>query len=302
LKINELEAGQKQKFVPSNTDENRMFQKFLSDCSESIAAMKETSLFLYRGLTTPPHVIFLGRSRDQRDTRDTSSSIQTSIDEILQKGGLTALRSNSIFSTSVSSDAGFYGTPYMIFPKNGFSFTWSPKIRDFTSYCNQCRVLNSDEIYKFGKDYTVLSDEIENIIKAGRQFKNEVYARLQQNLQTNPEIKSALAKVYYQIGNLFSGNSEINPEFIPSAKLIMSRGVVTNGSPELLNELLKLPDLNNKLNSIKEIHPADIFKGLGYTNQNFAGALKSQYEIMIHGEYYAFQKNRYYPELSRAIL
>lgn len=136
--INTLKPGEKRKFEPSNSDKERSFSKFLSDCSESIAAMKQTNKILYRGIANPMNRAvlntFIGRSRDKRETLDTPNEIQKIFDDVLRANNFIALRSNSIFCTSMRDFATGYGLVYLIFPINGFKYTYSPYIEDFTEF------------------------------------------------------------------------------------------------------------------------------------------------------------------------
>jgi hypothetical protein len=134
MKINEIDPGEKQTFEPSNTDLSKSFGKFLSDCSESIAAMQATNTFLYRGMSNivSPD-IFIGRSREHRNSLTFKPSVSKQIDKQFIKAGFKTHRSNSIFCTSLAGVAVTYGRLYMIFPINGFDFAWSSEVYDFAT-------------------------------------------------------------------------------------------------------------------------------------------------------------------------
>jgi hypothetical protein len=100
-------------------------------CKIIIDQYRNSQEFLLHGQRNMPDV-FLGRSRDSRPPVDTLPQAQTLIDEKLKGAGFTALRGNSIFCTSAEVMAGDYGTLYVIFPVDGFSFTWTPKVSDFS--------------------------------------------------------------------------------------------------------------------------------------------------------------------------
>jgi hypothetical protein len=133
MKIYEIEAGEKQKFEPSNSDENRTFQKFLSDCSDSIAAMQSANKFIFRGTSSFPSEIFIGKSRDNRNSLSYVREESKIIDFQFEQDGFDARRTNSIFCSGSGPEAGSYGKLYMIFPINGFKFTWSPMVVDFAT-------------------------------------------------------------------------------------------------------------------------------------------------------------------------
>lgn len=104
------------------------------NCSQFLKL--STGKFLYRGIDSMPGGFknyFIGKSPKDRLPRDTDINVQTKIDQKLLDGGFIAIRSNSIFCTSVLAQAQFYGFAYIIFPFNGFDYTWSPKISDLTT-------------------------------------------------------------------------------------------------------------------------------------------------------------------------
>lgn len=185
MKINEIETdiapGEKRQFEPSNTDTSRSWDKFLSDCSDSIVAIKSAGKFLYRGITHTKMSgsipdIFIGRPRTTRLALDTPESIQDAFDNQLKARNFTALRSNSIFCVSNVEYTFRYGRPYVIFPVNGFSFTWSPRISDLTEFLFDINVSDGDELEKYCEDDPKLmaSYKQDDLISAIRS-ENEIY-------------------------------------------------------------------------------------------------------------------------------
>lgn len=120
----------------SRVDRNRLFRVclFIEDhCSDFLNILKKTNMFLYRGIKDcGNNQIFLGYSRNDRTPRDTDAYIQTLTDTYLKLQGFTALRSNSIFCTADESATDIYGRQYIIFPINGFKYTWSLVHEDWT--------------------------------------------------------------------------------------------------------------------------------------------------------------------------
>ncbi len=105
----------------------RMWQILETECSEFIPQMQQAGKLLYRG--TREHVgQFEGRSRWDRQTKDSSTEVSNKFDEIMSELGVQALRSNSIYTTSSYGFASAYGdNVYIIFPKNGFHFLGTNK-------------------------------------------------------------------------------------------------------------------------------------------------------------------------------
>ena len=104
-----------------------LVQTIQTECSQALKAFKSTGKILLRGVkkgksNAPAYV---GRSWNERKTMNSEPEGQKVFDYALQKMGISALRSNSIFTTSDSNQAGGYGNLYIIIPKNGFQFSWS---------------------------------------------------------------------------------------------------------------------------------------------------------------------------------
>jgi len=105
----------------------RMFAILDSECSEFIPHMQAAHKLLYRG-TRNDEDQFEGRSREDRQTKDSSSQVSAKFDQMLSELGVKALRSNSIYTTSSYGFASAYGhNVYIIFPKNGFNFLGTNK-------------------------------------------------------------------------------------------------------------------------------------------------------------------------------
>lgn len=94
------------------------------ECSQAIAVYKQAGKVLLRGSKNAP-AAFVGKSWNQRNPKDSDKLGQELFDAALTKLGITALRSNSIFTSSTVEQAANYGSVYMIFPKNGFQFSWT---------------------------------------------------------------------------------------------------------------------------------------------------------------------------------
>ena len=84
----------------------------------------------YRGLQTWPdgmNPAFVGQSREDRQPKDSSRDLTQLFDAALASSGFKSLRSNSIFVSSSISFANDYGRPWVIFPLDGFNFTYTNK-------------------------------------------------------------------------------------------------------------------------------------------------------------------------------
>ncbi len=82
---------------------------------------------LYRSLSVMSGIpdIFIANSREDRVPKDTALMYQEAIDKKLKEAGFNALRGNSIFCISDVGGA-YFSKKYIIFPINGFNYTWCP--------------------------------------------------------------------------------------------------------------------------------------------------------------------------------
>lgn len=122
MKINE---------VISKTDEDvyEICSTISSQCSEFISDMRQSEKFLLRGINSE-YPWFEDKSPTYRYPRGQTVYHQKLLDLSLEMLGFGSLRHNSICCTSSLSRAMNFAPPYLIFPKNGYKFTWSPKIKD----------------------------------------------------------------------------------------------------------------------------------------------------------------------------
>lgn len=106
--------------------------KIKNECIEIFKIYKQTNKYLYRGVRLPAGLknkqpmLFNGAIRNNRKRMDTSISEEDtiSINEALRQLGIEARRNNSLFTSPHISVAEAYGIPYMIFPKDGFKYSW----------------------------------------------------------------------------------------------------------------------------------------------------------------------------------
>jgi len=123
MRLNEIAAIPK--FLPN------IVPLLTSKCSEILSFYKKTNGFLYRGIKVQkPVIIQPEMNENSRMPVDVSIDSQRVIDLKLKESGFNALRGNSIFCKGSLHYAKSYGEPYIVFPCNGFHYTWSDKIYD----------------------------------------------------------------------------------------------------------------------------------------------------------------------------
>lgn len=92
------------------------------DCGQAVSVYRKTNAVLFRGAKGNP-VAYSGKPRTDRKPKDSTHYAQNLFDYCLEKLGFKALRSNSVFATYDLGQASSFGTVYVLFPKDGFSFT-----------------------------------------------------------------------------------------------------------------------------------------------------------------------------------
>lgn len=129
MRIYEIEHGEKQQVMPGFSD-NDVLKILEKNCSQAWSAMVQTKKMLFRGMGSESRSILHAKTRIDRTTA-TFDKPRQQIDSAFAELGFKALRSNSISTTSSYGEAGNFGNVYIILPKDGFDFTWSPVVADF---------------------------------------------------------------------------------------------------------------------------------------------------------------------------
>jgi hypothetical protein len=99
-------------------------------CSDILHIYKITNKPLYRGIKKAHHQMFIARSREDRVPTDSHHGVSDIINASLKYVDIKARRDNSIFCTGDKDYADEFGSPYVIFPVNGFNYTWSRYYKD----------------------------------------------------------------------------------------------------------------------------------------------------------------------------
>lgn len=122
MKINEIYPGEKRNLQATNF--NEIWDKLIiPNCSEILDLYKSTGALFYRGIDNNVP-IFRGYSRNDRRPRDNYIMLSELFEIGLKHLGMTALRTNSIFVINNAKFASSFGKLYIIFPINGFEYTW----------------------------------------------------------------------------------------------------------------------------------------------------------------------------------
>lgn len=123
----QLEKAIADNMKKQSTQFGPLVQTIQKECSQVLKSYKYTGKVLFRGLknTKSNSPAYIGRSWNERKTLNSSPEGQKLFDYVMEKMGISALRRNSIFTTTDANQAEGYGNLYVIIPKNGFQFSWA---------------------------------------------------------------------------------------------------------------------------------------------------------------------------------
>jgi len=116
--------------IPLSKKHTKVVNFIKTNCSDILKLYQRSGQYLYHGFKEKHQLLFLGNPRTDRKPRNSEPKFQEAIDNHLKDAGFKALRSNSIFCVPLRRRSSYYGSPYIIFPLNGFNYTWSDKFFD----------------------------------------------------------------------------------------------------------------------------------------------------------------------------
>lgn len=282
-------------------DPQEFFTRVVKECSFAVNAMKKTRELLFRGrnsLLSPNQLYYPNPNRQPIDNKP---SMQRVVDSVLSAAGFTALRGNSIFCTSNKIQASSYGLVHVIFPLDGFTFTWSQLYKDFymnfaQNNPNDFCVSGEEKVFPF--DSSIL-EKVQGDERLMRHYLPEMESKLDPD---DFKIMKDIADSMTAISNLITNFS--SPDF---AKRKQQADKYAN---KIVNYLNSNQQVEWMFTSYMEEsrHPyekyefykyfyknviltpkivKDTIKFHEFTNKNFATALKFGNEIAINGPYYA---------------
>lgn len=289
-KKSQLKPGQLEPLEPLNPlpdiDEQtlRYFKTIETQCSQALSIFKSEKKFLYRGIRNTPYDAFVGKPRQDRKPKDSSVGQQERLDTALASAGFKALRKNSIFATSVGSRAAMYGQVFLVFPKNGFHFTWSTRFDDL-----------------------IIDDMIYHDYEAG---KLEAILYNMNNLlhlyKDNHKIEGKTLRYFNEFETYFDA---FNPNTFNEKQFNLAQKafVFFFKIEEQINDVIPITtwfrNLAKKYITLKISTPQQMALKFvldhGFTKIDFAGALRSGHEICINGEYICLKALEYKKQASK---
>lgn len=172
---NAIEKAKDREFSDKRLTE--FIEKVESECSGFVNVVKESGAFLYRGVNETRNAFF-GKTRTDRKLSKFSEGeiYQKSLNHLLTVTGFEANKSNSIPCSPSISTADRYGqTKYIIFPKNGFKFTWFKTNTDSISEHNLKRLYDPVKLAKFVSNIKTIVQQTYNTDVNSEEFKKYSY-------------------------------------------------------------------------------------------------------------------------------
>jgi transcription antitermination factor NusG len=209
--------------------------------------------FLYRGIRSYEDALY-GKPFDARRPKDSVLEINQLADKALTNAGFKARRTNSIFTTSNKEQASNYGNVYIIFPVDGFDFTYSRR--------------NSDLVLNEGFMEYFVDEDVKKSLKE----------LLKSELKKDGPAKNVMLSVFKDekyIDNTFLNNSNMLSNHIESIRKLIEKGILPEKTQTLLKNLLT--NYDNFINQMQ------------FDNTNIYNAILSNNEIYISGAYYAIK-------------
>lgn len=116
---------------------DNLFKALAKNCKEIIKVYKELNRndfergkFLYRGIKSSDDALY-GKPFESRKPKDSNRDLHELVNGTINSLGLAANRENAMFVTGDRSQASGYGNSlYIMFPIDGFKFTWSKTVKD----------------------------------------------------------------------------------------------------------------------------------------------------------------------------
>lgn len=229
---------------------DNLFKALAKHCKEIIKVYKELNRnnfarekFLFRGIKSSDDAVY-GKPFEARKPKDSNRDLHDLVNGTINNLGFEANRENAMFVSGDRGQASNYGSLYIMFPMDGFKFTWSKTVKDL--------VLDSS------KKLEMLDKEVV------RQLKELV-----KKAKADSEDPSNFP--IYDPDDLFYSGYQYDRD-VDLVSTAIDRGLLPDEAQGLLDNILT---------------DASIQKHFEFTDQDIYGAILSEKEIYIRGNYYA---------------
>ncbi len=240
---------------------NKLFQGIEKNCSQIVKIYKQinnenlsTNRFIFRGIRSNEDALY-SLPHTTRRPKDSRENVDKLADAALKNNGFIAARANSVFTTGNYSQASGYGhSVYVIFPFDGFHFTYSKTIGDL--------ILRDEYLSYF------VNDEVKDKILA-------LLEKAYNEAEANSPMKSKFDGIE-DIRKLFTRQSYGGEDKNTIVNLTMN---------ERFNERHELATLFNDLYT----DDTKFMEHMQFVNDDVYSAITSQHEIYLNSKFYAIK-------------
>jgi hypothetical protein len=161
---------------PSRTSLEKTAEYIRNNCQQYLAACNTAGDFLYRGFDNKngypaADEVFIGIPSNNRSPSGLTDDQQDKLNKVFKALGFYATRNRIISCSGNLLQAKDFGShTFIIFPLDGFRFTWSPKVDDVGSYGGQHEISGLDPEIK--QVFNQLDDDIQITKKTAIAFNN----------------------------------------------------------------------------------------------------------------------------------
>ena len=229
---------------------DNLFKALAKHCKEIIKVYKELNRnnfdrerFLFRGIKSSDDAVY-GKPFEARKPKDSNRDLHDLVNGTINKLGFEANRENAMFVSGDRGQASNYGSLYIMFPMDGFKFTWSKTVKDLV-------LDSSKKLEMMDKDVV---RQLRELIKK---------AKAESEDPSNFPI--------YDPDDLFYSGYQYDRD-VDLVSTAIDRGLLPDEAQGLLDNILT---------------DASIQKHFEFTDQDIYGAILSEKEIYIRGNYYA---------------
>lgn len=271
-------------------------------------------VFMYRGMQRDRGPFFAAETPTGRRPTDSPELVHNQLSKIMEWAGFKARRDNSIFATSNLGTANGYGMyKYVIFPVDGFHYTWSHNFKDLAELTLSARDLNLVAFGDFGKIYKASNTLYKKFYQLKMILIPEKFGGRtgpgHYSMHSDMElILDALLKwcdyfryAYKSTERLYREKAfkDIKHDILDAQEIFsrMKDGSNKKAAVKYLSEFVRLSNHyektvnayygREKTPELSEVRMRKILAQINFTNEDLDVAIAHAHEIMIQGVYYA---------------
>lgn len=265
-----------------NTNLSNFIKEIKTKCSDIYNFYEKNKLYLFSGRKNQKEPFFKKGPVINRKPVDTPQNLSYIIDNAFMNNDFKAMRSNSVFCTGSVDVASSYGEVYIVYPKNGFDFTWSRYFDDLYFFIEKIENNASKQIIEENQKNSFIFRYLGNKTEKYQMKNNDedyIYNALSDLIE-----KLNLKYKYYDNMEDFLFD---NPDLFDARNHSMNELNIIHSWIKKYAKLKKGPQSyeKNMLNYLNKVIPKY------YQDDDLFSAIKSKHEIMVRADEYYFIKH-----------